>query len=233
MAEQTDCDALADVLAAAAAGVAFGPERDELLRHATICDKCWNKLAELTQVADEVLLLAPEHEPPAGFEGRLLDRIPAVQPSPPEDVDRKEPTPRWRRAAAYTLAASFAAIAAAGGVWQATSDDRDLAGAYRETLDVANGQYFSASDLQLPAGGSAGTVFFYEGEPSWLSVIVRNAPDGIYDVVISTDESETSVGDCEVTNGTGSVGTTIDEHVHDITEVTLVGEDGVRLRTIH
>lgn len=233
MAEQTDCDALADVLAAAAAGVAFGPEREELLRHATICDKCWNKLAELTQVADEILLLAPEHEPPAGFENRLLDRIPTVPPGEPGDTDHEQTTSRRRRVGAYVLAASIAAVAAGGGVWQATSDDRDLAASYRETLEVADGQYFTASDLRLPTGGSAGTVFFYEGEPSWLYVIVRDAPDGIYDVAIATEESETTVGDLEVTNETGSVGATIDEHVYDIIAVTLVDEDGVTLRAIH
>jgi hypothetical protein len=83
------------------------------------------------------------------------------------------------------------------GVWIATAPDRNLATSYRTTLDTAHGRYLAAADLTTntepggPADDSArsvGTVFLYEGDPSWAYVVVRDAgPAASYDVVATVD----------------------------------------------
>lgn len=228
MDELTECAELSELLAEVATGGASGPDRARVLRHVNICDACWTELTVLTQVADEVLRIAPEHEPPAGFESAVLARISAADDPEPEAAKR----PLVRRLG-YVLAAVLAGLGGAGLVWQATSTDRDLAASYRETLDVADGQYFSASDLEDSSGDSAGTVFFYEGSPSWLFAIVRDAPAGTYDIVVSVDEVPTTIGQCEVEVRTCSFGSAIDAHVFDIDEVWLESSDGTILRAPH
>lgn len=67
-------DAHADELAL---GLLDEPLRTTLLGHAAGCSACRSLLDELAAVGDSLLLAAPELEPPAGFEGRVLDRMPA------------------------------------------------------------------------------------------------------------------------------------------------------------
>ena len=112
-----------------------------MLRHLNDCDECRQELEELSRVADEVLMIAPEHEPPAAFESSVLDRIAASAPG-------SRPARRWfARPALQLAAAALFAVAGAGIAWQATTDDRELAAGYRETLDVADGQYFAAAPV--------------------------------------------------------------------------------------
>jgi hypothetical protein len=220
MDESRECE-YADLLAEVATGAASGPERARVLRHLNSCGDCRRDLEQLTRVADEVLLAAPVRESPAGFEGAVLDRIAAL--SRPARVTGLR---RWLRPALAAAAAVVLAIGGAGVVWQATSDDRRLAAAYRDTLDVANGRYFAASDLVGAGGASAGTAFFYEGSPSWLYLVVRDAPDGTYDIAVSVDGRSTTVAECEVVQRTCGAGATLAVSIRSIDAVSLVAADG-------
>jgi len=51
------------------------PQRSQLLAHASTCPPCQSLLEGLGTVADRLLLLAPQLEPPAGFESRALARV--------------------------------------------------------------------------------------------------------------------------------------------------------------
>ena len=64
-----DVDALAAELAL---GIVSGAERAAALEHLANCSACRARVDELAEVADDLLLLGPEREPPAGFEGRVL-----------------------------------------------------------------------------------------------------------------------------------------------------------------
>jgi len=226
--DRTQCAELAELLAEVATGVASGPDRARVLRHLSACDDCRRELDDLTQVADEVLLITPERESPAGFEGAVLDRIAALTP-PAEPVARR----RWGfwRPVLYAAAASIFAIAGAGVAWQATSDERELAAAYQNTLDVADGRYFSAVDLVGMDGMSAGTAFVYDGSPSWLFVVVRDAPAGTYDVILTAGGRSATVATCTVDQSTCSVGVTLDPGTYPVDEVRLVSPDGTTLRS--
>ena len=87
------------------------------------------------RVADELLLLAPAAEPPAGFEERVAGAIePPRRRAWPRLRDR-DPGLRRRRAAPPAA------------VWFALADDRQLADSYRDTLAVAHGQHFDAAPI--------------------------------------------------------------------------------------
>src|SRR5512132_697606 len=124
MAEGPGCAEARELFPELAAGVAAGDERARTLAHLSRCPECRRELAATAEVVDELLLLAPEHEPPAGFESSVLARL----------------VP----AASIVVAAALAA----GATWWRTADDRE----YRHTLAVAHGSGLSAAPL-LFAGG--------------------------------------------------------------------------------
>jgi hypothetical protein len=64
-----------------ALGAIDGSERAELFAHAAGCPACQARLDELALLTDRLLLAAPELEPPAGFEGRVLDHLSATAAS--------------------------------------------------------------------------------------------------------------------------------------------------------
>jgi hypothetical protein len=99
--------------------------------------------------------------------------------------------PRRRRRPRLQWAVSIAAAAAlaAGAVWWQTADDRELASNYRHTLTVAHGHDLSAAPLLLAGGAETGTVFAYQGSPSWMYVTFRSTPpQGRYDVRLLTKD---------------------------------------------
>jgi hypothetical protein len=74
-------------------------------------------------------------------------------------------------------------------VWWQTADDRELASNYRHTLTVAHGHDLSAAPLLLAGGAETGTVFAYDGSPSWIYITFRSAPPhGTYDVRLLTKD---------------------------------------------
>lgn len=240
------CAALRDALTEVALGVADGPTRGAVLAHLATCDRCRDELSSLAAAADELLLLAPEREPAAGFEGRVLARLapgPEVrrhrahgahgQSHDPSRGQSQRRAPR-RVPRGIVAAALGAALLGAGGagVWVATAPDRELAEAYRTTLDTADGRYLAAADLVTNPGGDAGrsvgTVFLYEGDPAWAYVVVRDAgPATAYTVTATVGATrEVVLGTCAVTAGACTAGGLLDAPVHDVAEVRLTSPDG-------
>src|SRR5262245_38959905 len=113
------CEETRELAAELALGIADGEERARALRHLAGCADARRAVEELSTVAYELLLIAPQHEPSAGFESRVLSRI-----APPR------PARRRRRLLVPIAAAVGAAALAVGVVLGATSDDRRLADQY-------------------------------------------------------------------------------------------------------
>lgn len=156
-----------------ALGIADGEERALAIEHVAGCSACRRELEELSMIGDDLLALVPEREPPAAFEAGVLDRI---LPPPPQP---ERPRRRRRRLRRLTLAGAAAAAGAAAMAIALTlsySSDRRLAAQYRATLQQANGQYFASARLHTTDGRPAGTVFAYQGAPSWLFYVM----DGDY-----------------------------------------------------
>src|SRR3954468_22372298 len=156
------CHETREMAAELALGIVEGEERGRALQHLADCPDCRAEVEKFSELADELLLLAPHREAPVGFESRVLNELlPA-------------PKPKRRRRLTLVLAPAAAAVAAVaitlGFVWNDVQTGRD----YRANLEKANGQEFEAYSLY--AGDSfAGTAFSYKGAPNWLVITVDPA----------------------------------------------------------
>jgi hypothetical protein len=159
------CEQTRQLAAELALGLADGAERAEALRHLADCADCRRELAQLSEVTDELLMLALEREPPAGFESRVLAHLQPQRPTPRR-------ARRWRGPLTVLAPAAVAAALAVTITLGATGDDRRLADQYRATLAAAHGSYFEAARLHAPANVAAGVVYAYRGTPSWIFVAV-------------------------------------------------------------
>src|SRR5919198_6663168 len=151
------CEQTRELAAELALGITDGEERAQALRHLAECADCRRAVEEYSAVTDELLTLAPAHQPPPGFESRVLARLAPARP-------RR----RLRRFLVPVAAAATAAAVAAGVILGVTSDDRRLADQYRSTLAAAHGSYFTAARLRDPAGIPGGLVYGYRGRSSWI-----------------------------------------------------------------
>ena len=212
MTEERECDQTRNVIPELAAGVALGDERAAALRHVATCGDCQRELAAASAVVDELVLLVPPQEPPAGFEDRVLARI----------APRSRRVSRWRGAGLRFAVLVTAVALTAGAVWQATADDRRVAGSYRKTLAVANGSYLTAAGFYT-SHVRVGHVFAYQGSPSWLFLTIEsNKESGTYDVWLITRQGRRlNIGSMTIIDGRGSWGTTIDQPVAQVAQVLL------------
>ena len=222
MRDRPTCDDVLELLPELALGVADAEERARALSHVDDCPRCRRRLAELSDVGDELLLMAPPQDPPPGFEDRVLERISASRPAAPGGEGFLR---RWRAVLAVApAAAAVAAVIAGVGVYERTETDRELGALYRQTLQVANGQAFGALPLHERRGRRAGHVFGYEGEPSWLFVVVARADAGRYRVELVTRRGVTHrLGALRVNEGRASFGAILPVRLFDIARVRLVG----------
>jgi Putative zinc-finger len=154
------CEEIRALVPELALGIADGEERGRALKHLADCPDCRAELEKLSDVADELSLLAPHREPPAGFESRVLARV-LPQPAPR----------RRRRRLLVALAPAAAAAAAVAITLGVVSNDLQRAHHYDSVLNQANGKEFEAYSL-YDDGSPAGTVFSYEGSPSWVQIDV-------------------------------------------------------------
>jgi hypothetical protein len=213
-----DCDQVRELAPELALGIADGAERSLALRHVAHCPECRRALEQLSGVTDELLLLAPERQPPAGFESRVLQRM--------QPMRAREPRLRRHRS---LLAAVGAAVAAAAltlaVVLSATGQDRRLADQYRSTLATAHGTYFEAATLRAPGGDRAGVVFGYRGSPSWVFAEL-DAPyrsRGYAAELVLSSGRRMPLGALTITASHGSAGRAIPVDLHDVSVVRFVG----------
>src|SRR5215208_2306315 len=103
MSEWGRCAKVRDLIPELAMNVAPGDERAAALAHIASCADCRQVLEDTSATVDELLLLAPEHEPPPGFDARVIEAVSVERPR------------RWNvskgllAAAAIVLAASLGA----------------------------------------------------------------------------------------------------------------------------
>jgi hypothetical protein len=212
------CEQTRQLVAELALGIADGADRAQALGHLAECPDCRRALAELSDVTDELLMLAPQREPPVGFESRVLARL-----QPPRTAARR--VSRRRRALVVLAPAAGAAARSAVVVLGATSDDRRLADHYRATLAEAHGSYFEAARLRAPAGIPAGVVYGYRGTPSWIFVVVdRPYRSTTYTVELAlTSGQRLPLRSLRIDPRTGSAGQAIPADLHRVSTVRLVG----------
>ena len=106
-----NCAEFQDLAAELALDQVLEPTRSTLHAHARQCPTCASLLDDVAGVADQLLLVAPEAEPPVGFEARAVARmqLPSVR------------TARWWFAGLASAAAVVTLIV--GGMLLSGSDD--------------------------------------------------------------------------------------------------------------
>jgi Putative zinc-finger len=216
MSDNERCEETRELIPELALGIADGEERARVLEHVEDCAACRRELERHSAVADGLLELAPEEEPPPGFE---LGVLRTIQPPAP----RRRPI--LRRLAFAGTAAAAAAITAVA-LLIGTREDRQLADHYRATLAQAYGKEFRAARLTDPAGRPGGVLFAYRGSPSWILVTVPPA-------------RRASVAGAELIHRNGAIiplgsfrledgawGGSIPIDLQDVAAVHLLGADG-------
>lgn len=219
MNSEPGCEQVRPMLAELALGTVEGRQRAHALAHLAGCPDCRAELDRFAALADELLLLAPPREPSPGFEGRVLatarGRLGARRT-------------RRRRVTAPALAATLAAIVTALALTLGSGDDRELAQRYRETLEAADGRYFTARELYAAGEIEVGHVFGYEGSPSWVFVVVE--PDALdsprYAVEAVTDAGRRiELGRLPGRDAQAASGWALPIPLDEVTEVRVLGSD--------
>ena len=210
-----DCARTREALPELALGIADGEQRALALEHIASCRDCRRELDELSSVADELVALAPEREPPAGFENRVLGRLAARH---------AKPRPARRRLRRLALAAAVPAVVAATAVAMSISysSDRRLATQYRAALRGGHGKYFQSARLTTPAGRTAGIVYAYEGAPSWMFYVLDGRyGKGLYKEQIVTRSGRTlTLPPFKLVKGSWGIATPVP--VRDIALIRLI-----------
>jgi hypothetical protein len=208
------CEETRELAAELALGIVEGEERGRALEHLAECPDCRRHVEELAEVADGLLLLAPHKEVPVGFESRALTHL--------------QPQPKPRRRRLWIVLAPAAAAAAAVAITLGiVSDDLQLASHYRQTLDEANGQEFESYVLRGADGAPAGTIFSYQGSPSWMLITVdtgnRSGLQGAQ--LVMNDGSQVPLNWFHL-DPSGSSGGGIPVNPHDISVLRLLPAPG-------
>ena len=202
------CADVREVAPEFALGVLDAEARADVLLHLDHCASCQRQVGELSEMADSLVLLAPEAEPPAGFERRVLGAM--------DDSARRR---RWRTAKLVAVTAAAAVIISVVTVRivdQARSPATQSAAPAVETVAMvgADGQQVGRVDVVA------------DGTLASLNLSVDYAlPDGDYRIVLeSPDGSRSGLGNVQVVNNRGSwSGTT---RIAGPADVALLDEAG-------
>jgi Putative zinc-finger len=183
------CEEIRELAPEIALGIVDGEERAEALRHLASCGTCRRAVEQLSQVADDLLLVAPAQEPSAGFESRVVEAMGLQEPPRRRRVRRRLTARRLALRLGPVLATAGVTAVALIAVYH---DDHQTAERYRETLAQANGQYFQAARLTDEAGARAGVAFGYQGSPSWLFLTIdRGHRDSVTRAELTTKDGRT------------------------------------------
>jgi hypothetical protein len=228
MTSEMGCEQVRELAPEVALGISTGEERGAALQHLTRCPACRQLVSELSSVSDDLLLLAPVKDPPPGFQSRVLDVIaPPVRP-PRLRAIRLGALTRGTRWAIVAAAVVLVAALGGGSVFAVTADDRQLAKTYRAVLNQGQGSAFAAAPLEGPRG-RAGTVFGYQGQPSWMVVSVQpSIPDtGPLRVEALTREGKyLTLGSAVLGGGNRAWGGQIPVNLSDVQALRFLRADG-------
>lgn len=144
-----ECAEVDCVLEELALGEVAEPTRTRLLGHVAACAHCRDRLDATLGLADTLLALAPSHEPPPGFEARVLQRLGTAH------EHRGRPAKRWS-----SVAAAVVFVAMLGGY---ALGHRNAAGATRAT---------SSGAIVRFDGAQFGTVRLVEADRSYVLVTI-------------------------------------------------------------
>jgi hypothetical protein len=215
------CEEFADDLAELALGILTGRERAAALSHVESCPRCAHELEELSRAADAVVRVAPDLEPPVGFEVRLFS---AMGVAPVADRRWSRPSRRTR----WLLAAAAAVVALVTGlsVGWATSTGR------HGPARVSSATPLASANL-VENGKRVGHVDAYGGAHPWMSMtLADSAAMGRVTCAVITDEGVTRlVGAFTVKEGYGAWAATLPVSPRDVRTAEVLGPNGAVIAT--
>ena len=201
-----DCAGLREVSAELALGDLSGAERADALAHLARCPKCGQLVGELTRVAEDLLLLAPELEPPPGFESKVLAEL----------GGQRKPR-RLRLRSLVAVAAALVLFAVGGVVVAQVAEDDDGPETVRTALAV------SAS------GRSTCRVVVHGGDPASLVVSLDGPPGSSWEYVVEAQPVKGAaipVGRFALSDGRGLLATTVAVDADDLKSVRVFNTEG-------
>ena len=206
------CAQLEDVAAELALGTVSGAERAAALDHLAGCAACRNLVDQLARAADSLLLLAPEAQPPPGFESKVLSRIGVARGT----AARARPGRRRRVLVGVAAAALVAGLSGAGATMLADDDRRPPE--IRTAL---------ASDDQ---GRWTCRAVVYGDNPTWL-VVSLDRTDGLnaafsVEAFGSGSAGPVPVGTFTIDRGHGSLAKAIQLPADELQSVRVLDAGG-------
>jgi hypothetical protein len=182
---EVTCDVVRECAADFALGALTGRERADLLAHLDHCSSCQTLVGEYAGVADSLLDLVPEADPPGELAAPVLAAL------------RPAPRRRWRHRVAAVAAAAIVAISAATGVtWALVSGG---------TGSARHAALHSAP--MVGSGGlTVGRVVTTDGRDPTLSVSIDYwLPEGEYQLAARNAAGDSAaIGTLDVADGRGT-----------------------------
>jgi hypothetical protein len=205
---------MSDDLMEFALGTLSGRSRSVVLDHLATCAYCTAESESLADTADTLLWLAPQAEPPLGFETRVVERFRG------SDAERR--IVRRQRVSLFAVAAMLVAVLGVG------------VGAVAMSQGGAN----HPSATQRPTTGRLtsnghvlGDVTISAGSPSWMTMDVDTGKlSGVVwcEVTFDNGRSET-VGKFTISHGYGSWVARIKASGRDVRSARIVNGNGTVL----
>jgi hypothetical protein len=215
------CDTYSDQLAELALGVLTGRERAQALSHVESCRRCADELEQLSRAADMVVQVAPQVEPPMGFEVRLFEKMGV------SDTRRRRFRPSHWIPAAVAVAA--AAVALGLGLTLPSSAPTTTAQGRRPHPQAT--QVISAPLMQ--DGTSVGRVATFGGDTPWMSMMLDDdTVHGAVNCVVVTDDGRThQVGTFVAREGYSTWAAPLPVNPKDIRTAEVVSPSGTVVAT--
>jgi hypothetical protein len=238
-----------------------GAERADALGHMEHCVSCRVLVEGLAQTGDSLLLLAPEAEPPMGFESRVAAHVaqdaqrhqappafgePVAEPAGehgqvvelggragPTPIRPKQPSQRARtiRRRRTALAAAAAAAIIVGGTAAGVTVIEHNGSSGHS--EVADQSSLRSGQFMAATGQQVGQVYTYSGNPSWVFMNVdASGANGTYTCELKLANGATvPLGQFDVHDGIGEWAHTVAVDVKQITTARLVSPSGATLAT--
>lgn len=160
MTAEQPCEMFSDDLALLALGTLSGRDRAVVLQHLEGCARCSEEVEQLSLAADSLLPLAPEVNPPAGFEVKVFERMGIEVPA--------QSGPRFFSPRRTVLGIAAALVALGGAFGIGLSIDRSPAPVANAVAPVAR---LFESDL-TSASHYRGELYLAEGKPGWVFMTI-------------------------------------------------------------
>jgi len=217
------CEVIAQVLPELALGVLTGRDRAAALAHTDSCARCAEELEQLSRAADAVVLVAPDVEPPVGFEVRLFHHMGVSEKVVP--IRRRPPT--WALASAAAVVALLLGLAIGRSVGSPSNGKSQVAVSTPTAGPVA-----TTAALRHD-GESVGRVTISSGSRPWMYMNLNAMKvTGAVKCQVVTDDGVThTVGAFTVTPGHDAWGAPLPVSSRDVRRAQVVSPTGTVIAT--